>query len=442
MKESRYNIWVSEGPRSYVYNGFSGKVVDLPTAQREPVERFVAGDDEAQVDPALIHALLAGHMIVADELDELSVLQQRYQLTRRNADRFQLTVVTSLGCNFDCPYCFEAKHPSLLDAAVQQRLLQLVDTKLPSISTLSVLWYGGEPLVGLPALLTLSDELRARSGSAGVAYVASIITNGYLLDAVVARQLRDRGVRHTQVTLDGPPEVHDLRRPLAGGRGTFATILDNVVAAADLLDISIRVNLDAANADRFPELLRILSSAGLAGRVAVHPGQVVAPAANPEAPSALVHESCLTRPGFAAIEQRFLEMAADLGFATADLPRPVGAPCTAVRDNELVVGSRGEIYKCTETVGNPAEVVGNLLDWPRAGDRLMKWLTYDPFADAECRSCPALPVCMGGCAFHAMDTRLRDSRCSTFRFGHEQRILHQIRRRDANAPATAAGRRR
>lgn len=437
MKESRYNIWVSEGPRSHVYNGFSGKVVDLPTAQREQVGRFVAGDDAAEVDPALIHELVAGHMLVADSLDELSVLQRRYELTRRNPGRFQLTVVTSLGCNFDCPYCFEAKHPSLLDDAVQQRLLRLVDTKLPSIRTLSVLWYGGEPLVGLSALLTLSDELRARAGSAGVAYVASIITNGYLLDRAVARQLRDRGVRRTQVTLDGPPEVHDLRRPLAGGRGTFATILDNVTAAADLLDIAIRVNLDETNADRFPELLRILAAAGLAGRVGVYPGQVVAPAANPAAPSARVHRSCLSRPGFAAIEQRFLEMAADLGFATPDLPRPVGAPCTAVRDNELVIGSRGEIYKCTETVGNPAEVVGNLLDWPRAGDRLMKWLTYDPFADDECRSCPALPVCMGGCAFHAMDARLRDSRCSTFRFGHEQRILHQIRRRGAGSRAPA-----
>jgi len=439
MKESRYNIWVTEGPRSYVYNGFSGKVVDLPTAQREQVERFVAGDDDAGVDAALIHALVAGHMIVADGLDELSVLRRRYEATRRNPGHLQLTVVTSLGCNFDCPYCFEAKHPSLLDGAVQQRLLQLVDTRLPSIRTLSVLWYGGEPLVGLPALLALSDELLARARSAGVDYVASIITNGYLLDRAVAGQLRDRGVRRTQVTLDGPGEVHDLRRPLAGGRGTFATILDNVVAAADLLDIAIRVNLDAGNADRFPELLEILAAAGLAGRVSVYPGQVVAPAANPGAPSALVHQSCLSRPGFAAIEQRFREVAADLGFAAPDLPGPVGAPCTAVRDNELVIGSRGEIYKCTETVGNPAEVVGNLMDWPRAGDRLTKWLTHDPFADAECRSCRALPVCMGGCAFHAMDTRLHDSRCSTFRFGHDQRILHQIRRRAAGAPATAAG---
>jgi uncharacterized protein len=60
----------------------------------------------------------------------------------------------------------------------------------------------------------------------------------------------------------------------------------------------------------------------------------------------------------------------------------------------------------------------------------MKWLDYDPFSDDECRSCPALPVCMGGCAYHAMDPRMRDSRCSTFRYRHEEQVRHLVRRRE------------
>jgi uncharacterized protein len=88
-------------------------------------------------------------------------------------------------------------------------------------------------------------------------------------------------------------------------------------------------------------------------------------------------------------------------------------------------------------VGDPAEVVGNLLDWPKPGDRLMKWLAYDPFADPECRSCPALPVCMGGCAYHAMHARTRDSRCSTFRFNHQEQVRRLIRRREKVSAGTA-----
>ena len=126
MRESRYNVWVAEGSRSWVYNGLSGRMVAVPTAQREPISRFLAGDDDAPADTALMGRLIDDRMIIADGTDELALLQKRYALTRRNAGRFHLMIVTSLGCNFDCPYCFEAKHPSLMQDAVQERLLRLL----------------------------------------------------------------------------------------------------------------------------------------------------------------------------------------------------------------------------------------------------------------------------------------------------------------------------
>lgn len=426
MRQSRYNLWVTDGSRSYVHNGVSGRIVDVPTDQREPVERFIAGDYDAPADTDLLHAMAAAQMIVPDEVDELELLRERYAATRRNPGRFHLTIVTSLGCNFDCPYCFEAKHPSLLDDDVQQRLLDLVDRRLPAVENLSVLWYGGEPLVGLPALLGLSDQLLTRAAAAGAGYQAAIITNGYLLTAEVARRLRDRSVGAAQITLDGPAEIHDRRRPLTSGRGTFDRILANIVAVAGILDVTVRVNLDAGNLDHVPRLLSVLAGAGLAGRVRVSAGHVIAAGVNPRAPSAIYPVTALSRPAFADAEQDFADLAAAHGFTTPPPPGPAGAPCTAVRDNELVVGSRGEIYKCTETVGDPAEVVGNLRDWPRADDRVSKWLTYDPFADPDCRACPALPVCMGGCAYHAMNAGLADTRCSTFRFRREAQVRRLI----------------
>jgi uncharacterized protein len=114
--------------------------------------------------------------------------------------------------------------------------------------------------------------------------------------------------------------------------------------------------------------------------------------------------------------------AVQLGLASPALPGPLGAPCTAVRANELVVGSGGELYKCWDSVGNHREVIGHLRSWRDPNDRLLKWLSYDPFHDDECSSCVALPVCMGGCAHHAMDAKLHDSRCSTFRKTHVQQV--------------------
>jgi uncharacterized protein len=92
-----------------------------------------------------------------------------------------------------------------------------------------------------------------------------------------------------------------------------------------------------------------------------------------------------------------------------------------VRVNELVVGARGELYKCYDNVGDAREVIGHLRSWQDPNDRALKWLRYDPFADEDCRSCIALPTCMGGCAHNQM-AEPGDSKCSTFRLTHRRQV--------------------
>src|SRR5947208_7308605 len=95
-----------------------------------------------------------GRMLVADNTDEIDLLAQRYEFTRHDPTRFALTIVTSLGCNFDCPYCFEAKHPSIMHDDVVTAVLAALDEQLPRITSFHVTWFGGEPLVGKKPLLT------------------------------------------------------------------------------------------------------------------------------------------------------------------------------------------------------------------------------------------------------------------------------------------------
>lgn len=63
--------------------------------------------------------------------------------------------------------------------------------------------------------------------------------------------------------------------------------------------------------------------------------------------------------------------------------------------NELIVGSRGEMDKCPINIGNKMEVIGNIREYRNQNERVHKWLKHNPFSDAECRSCIALPGCMG-----------------------------------------------
>jgi uncharacterized protein len=432
MRQSRYNVVVERGELTWVHNGLSGRIVSVPTPEWEEVLAFLDGDRASRAPAETLRELTLARMLVHDDADEVAVLEKRYRAATADRSSFALTIVTSLGCNFDCPYCFENKPPAILDAETEGLLLDVLDAQLPTIRSLHVTWYGGEPLLGQDRIDRFSEAFLERTAAYDVSYRAAIVTNGYLLTADVARRLRSLHVEKAQITLDGPAETHDLMRPLRNGRGTFDVVLENVVACADLIPISIRVNLDASNVTEYERLLDLLVERGLAGRVTVHPGQIVAYPDQGGAPSETYRAHCFTVPEFAEVERAFLAAAYERGLAAPSMPGPVGSPCTAVRVNELVVGARGELYKCYDNVGDPREVIGHLRSWQDPNNRVLKWLRYDPFVDEGCRSCIALPGCMGGCAHNQMISP-GDAKCSTFRLTHRRQL-------EEYADAVAGGR--
>ncbi len=422
MRESRYNVWVQGDRGDYVYNGVTGALLRAPRGGRDAVARVLADPEARDCAPDLLERMAHGRMLVADHTDELGLLARRYEQTRFDDTRFALTIVTSLGCNFDCPYCFEAKHPSILGDDVAEAVLAALDEQLPRLRSFHVSWFGGEPLVGKRPLLDLSDQFIARCDAAGVVYSASISTNGYLLDRPMAQQLAERRVNLVQVGLDGPPDIHDRMRPLANGGETFWKIVENLEQTVDVLSIAVRMNVDTENIQRAAELFEILADHGLSGKLTVYPGQLVGVNDGGGAPSESYQPACFGNAEFAQAELEFHELARQYGLSGPYLPGPSGAPCTAVRQNELVVGSEGELYKCWDSVGNPGEVIGTIFDYANPNTRLRKWLVYDPFSDAECQECVALPVCMGGCAHHGMDLIQHDNRCSTFRHTYLEQV--------------------
>jgi uncharacterized protein len=423
MQESRYNIWVEKNESVYVFNGVSGALLRIPKNHYHALRSFLGGDEKSACPPKLLAQLIEGFMLIPDDADEVARLAKRYRISQYDDSQFALTIVTSLGCNFDCPYCFEAKHPSILEEDVQQIILQLLDDQLQKIKSFRVTWFGGEPLVGKRSLLSLSDSFINRCDNKGVAYSASIITNGYLLDEETCSQLYNHRIRSAQVGLDGPPDIHDQMRPLVSGKGSFWRIIDNLHHAINYLQIAIRVNLDRQNLKNSEELLKILAAEGFAGKLSVYPAQLVKVNSSMASPSATYKGCCLTNPEFAKVEIEFKTLAAQYGFSRHSLPTPISTPCTAVRANELVVGSKGELYKCWESVGDYLEVIGDIRDYKNPNGRLQKWLKYNPFANTECCNCIALPVCMGGCVNHAMSPLQYENRCGTFRHTYHEQVL-------------------
>ena len=426
MKESKYNIWLEKHGSFYVYNGVTGALLCISEENRSELMSYLSGDQSHSVTNAQLADYLNGGMVVPDDFDEVATLEDHYVGSRHQTEHLGLTILSSLGCNFDCPYCFELKKPSVMQEEVQDAIIAMVEEKLDSFRSVSVEWFGGEPLVGRKAVFRLSKRLMALCASAEAKYSASMVTNGYLLDKETCEQLSSCAVQDIQVSLDGPPNIHDVMRPLRGGGSTFARIVENLHHAVGKFNIMIRINVDRNNIVHAEELLGILHREGFSRKLSVYIGQLTAVNDGVPSPSSGYGSRCMSRQVFSVEELKFTGLAAKYGFAKVSLPRPKGAPCTAVRASDLVIGSEGELYKCYESAGTPGEVIGNIKDYRALNSKVRKWLDYSPFRNSECLNCIALPVCMGGCPHHAFDLQLHDERCGTFRHNHLERIGNYI----------------
>lgn len=417
---SRYNIWAEEDGAAFVFNGVSGALVQMTSEKRAKTELAVAAGPADPEDEATLVQLVRMSVVVSDDVDELARLERRYEAAR-SAGPFAVTIVPTVACNLDCPYCYEDKQPGRMTPEVAEAVVDLVRSQLhrPSVY---VTWFGGEPLLAPDLVLGLSDRLIASCDDAGVPYRAHIVTNGWFLDGEMARALAARRVELAQVTLDGPANVHDRYRPRRGGGSTFERIVDNIGEAADHVRIGLRVNVDRGNVGEVEALLDELRSRGLGGRISVAFSRIGG-GSNPEAPGWRYETPRFSVAEMAAVESALESATSARGLTPSALPEPLSTPCGAVRDDGRVLGPNGQVWRCWEDVGDETKVVGSVFapgdeDAP-AGVRLFD--DFSPFRDRQCRSCVALPVCMGGCPASKRHSD-HDEQCRTFRHNHRQRI--------------------
>jgi uncharacterized protein len=428
MRWSRYNVWATAGGSRWVYNGVSGAFVGLSGPEYAALDGLVERGEDPPVGEVgeTIEQLVRARVVVTDRIDERDDLERRFLLARQGRGSLSLTVVASLGCNFDCPYCFEEKRPSKLKPAVSDAIVDLVRDSLPNLDDLDVTWFGGEPLQATDEILELSDRLLEVCREGDVGYHARIVTNGWYLTAEVARDLVARGVEVAQVTIDGPERIHDQMRPHINGGGTFRRIVDNIVAAADVIDVNVRVNVTKANLACFEELLIALEVEGLRDKVKIAATPVIdAPAA--DAPIAGFDGGVLTKVEFASVELELMELSRRYGFGNPGLPSPRNLSCAVITPTTMAIGPDGELWKCWDEIGNDAAVFGTIFDYERPSESLVRWHSFSPFADEQCRECVALPVCMGGCPFFHFEHPLREAQCGTFRFNHQARVARAAR---------------
>lgn len=401
-KESLYNHWYERGESLLLFNSRSMALADVPKDMRARVASHALTDEE-------FLDLRRGGFVLSADVDELALLETAHNDRRFARNTFGLTLMPTFSCNFACGYCYQRPEDHFIgkkmSPEVRAGVLKAVDEFFQDAPTknrsLQVVWYGGEPLLGLDVIEDLGSRLMMKARALGASYGSSIITNGYILKELVAQRLVRAGVTSAQVTIDGPKLLHDARRPLyRSPKSTYDVIITNLKALPEgLLRINLRVNVDTTSAEQVPELLATLAAEGLAGRSDIN---IYFAAVHSTTTSCRdVAGSCANPREFAPIQLSLTTKALELGFNTNAYPTLNLSNCSAISNHGVVVEPQGKVHKCWEMVGYDAFKVGMMTadGLTITNPQLEKtWLTWTPFKDPVCRKCDVLPMCMGGCA--------------------------------------------
>ncbi|MEW6456917.1 MAG: radical SAM protein [Acidobacteriota bacterium] len=158
-----------------------------------------------------------------------------------------IQILPTLGCNFQCIYCYKSSQSNtrFMSKEVMDAIVTYVKKTIkPTTKHLSVSWYGGEPLLAMKQIEYLSSSFIDICNKNNInEYFSHITTNGYLLTRKNLNTLLKFKINNLQVTIDGPEDIHNKRRVLKNGTGTYKRILTNLkYAISRNINITFRIN--------------------------------------------------------------------------------------------------------------------------------------------------------------------------------------------------------
>lgn len=423
MKSSRYNTFFHLPPENEILLGFNSLTNSLVEffAEGVPITQYIIKNpnyiprDEMEKEAKEI--LTRCGFLIEDNVDELAFLEGSYSSSEVATDPIRLTCIPTFSCNLRCKYCYQDHTNHKMSIEVQDALIKMVEREARDKKNISLTWFGGEPLLAMDVMENLSKRFRSLIKENGK-YNASLVSNGYLLNREKAKLLKDLGVSRVQITLDGPREVHNSRRPSINGAGTYDTILNNIKEISDIIKIDIRVNVDKNNKESALKVLDELKKAELNNKVWVYFSYVRA-FRNVCADAV---SNCLSSKEFAEMEPFLYLQMWNRGFNVGvGLPRRRVGYCTVDSPLPNVITPDGSLYKCWAELDDPgAKPSGNLTLNQSNGQN--NSVEFNPFRKKYCRKCKILPICQGGCRMErGGDGKLKGS-CVTWKYNLKKMI--------------------
>ena len=422
MYFSKHNIFskIKDSNDFFIVNLLTGNADILSPDYADKILK-VKNNEEIIDDQFIDELQEKGYL--ADEKEEGKLYRRKYLdfLDNRDDDEIQLFFVPNYSCNFACSYCYQDEYaPSkgqltteIIDSFFNYILKEFAERRK------YITVFGGEPLMNSPHQKETITYLIRKATEAGLEIC--FVTNGYTLIEYIDI-LRNGLIREIQVTMDGTDSVHNTRRFLKGGGGTFDKIVEGVDAClASSLTVNLRMVIDKENIENLSDLAQFAIEKNwtsspyfktqLGRNYELHHCQ----SASDKLYTRIsmyekLYELTKTHPHIPEFYKPAYSISKFLA-ENGSMPEPLFDSCPACK-TEWAFDYTGKIYPCTATVGKSDEELGTF--YPEVTlkkDLVDSWEMRDVTSITDCKECAVQLACGGGCGSVAKNTR--GTICST-----------------------------
>lgn len=402
MEYSKHNIFskIADSESYFIVNPLSGQADILdPEEGQKYIDKKIT-NTQAYIDK--------GYLV--DKIEEEKVFKKKYLdfIDERDSDEVQLFFTPWYTCNFNCSYCFQDEYTNPNDDVedeVIEAFFKYVDEKFADRRKYITI-FGGEPLLSSPAKKESIKKIIAGANSRNLEI--AIVTNGFHLREYIDI-LKTARIREIQVTVDGTQEVHDSRRMLKGGKGSFNKIAEGVdLLLKNNIPVNMRMIVDKDNISNLPDLARFaikkewtktpLFKTALGRNYELHHCQTN----NTKLFNRIemyqeIYKLVNENPEILEFHKPAFSIAKFI-FENGEMPNPLFDSCSGTK-TEWAFDYSGRIYSCTATVGNIGDELGTF--YPSVDlkeDLIEEWEERDVLSIKECSNCPVQLACGGGCA--------------------------------------------
>lgn len=398
----RKSTYVLELPLN---DGSNKSFVIMSTLNAEPIKVNGKLLDVIKNNPETLNSNVKRTLLKKGILVDLDVVDERNRLfgKAKFPEVFSPILAYTTYCNLACTYCYEEGVPyKTMNKETIDLMVNWIEAKASKehYKKIHPILFGGEPFAPIRIAYKVMEKIQKVGERLNKPVTFGASTNGLKLNRENTIKLRDLGLVSAQISLDGDEAIHNMRRIGHKGEGTFNQILNVITDIMDIINITIKVNLDKQNMPFVQPLIEKLALLGLQNYITLHFEAVVPTPASKNQP---IHHcnSYTYNPKKKELADAYIncfEIAKEHGFKVAHhsgLP----TPCMIIVEDSVLIDPEGDLYKCISSVGIEEFKVGNVRD-VFYNSRYKEFMDLpELMSECEKEECPFIPLCARGCAF-------------------------------------------